>query len=155
VRYVRILPPQFSLQAQNAPDDQLVNLVRSFVVREMTALEASEAGVVLSAGDYERIVATYASQLQRIQATAGVSALAIEELVASGLSSDEAVAQLVDTFIQRAAESAAYRVSLPPALASYLLDREDWDLYSPGVSEVVARVQLVRNPVGDSVVTGF
>jgi len=149
-RYVRILPPQFALQARSAPDDQLVNLVRSFVIREMTAAEARDAGVVLSASDYERIVATYATQLERIQSTSGVSAAAIEDLMASGLSSEEAVGQLVDSFMQKAAESASFRISLPPALASHLLDGGDWDLYAPGVSDVVARLQIVRGAGQDS-----
>ncbi len=151
VHYVRILPPQFSLQVPAAPDEQLTNLVRSFVIRDLTALEATEAGAVLSASDYERILATYAVQLQRIHSATGVSAEAIAGLERSGLGPDEAAAQVVDAFLAQAAQSAGLRVTLPPGLSSYLLDEGDWDVFPAGISEVVARVEAARSAAQDSV----
>jgi len=76
---------------------------------------------------------------------------AIAGLAGSDLGPDEAAAQLVDGFLAQAAQSARFRVTLPPGLSSHLLDEGDWDVFPAGVSEVVARVEMARSAAQDSV----
>jgi hypothetical protein len=144
VRYLRFLTPQFFLQAPAAPDDQIAGLLRSFVIRDITNLEAIEAGAALSPVAFERIRDAHTQLVERVESISGISPDVFEG-VPEGREREELVATRVDEFLEQAARDNRFRATLPPGLSSYLLERIDWELVQPGIDEVVARAAILQS----------
>jgi len=151
-RYLQFLPVGFHQQVLGAPDSQLVDLARSFVLRELEWREAARASVTLPEGRYRELAAAYTEQVDRILAATGLDPDSLAATAATHGGRREEAAQRVDRFLAAALRDPRVAAALPPGLASYLLERAKWEVSPQGVEKALLEAAMLRSarsgPVG-------
>lgn len=144
-RYLQFLPAGFHQQVLAAPDAQLVELTRSFVLRELEWREAARTGVTLPEVRYQQIAAAYTEQVDRILAGTGLDPDSLAAIAATHGGRREAAAQRVDRYLAAALRDPRMAAALPPGLASYLLERAAWEVSPQGVEKALLVAAMLRS----------
>ena len=149
-RYLRFLPAGFNQQVLRATDTQLVDLVRSFVVRELKWRAADSAGITLPEERYRRISTAYREQVNRILAVTGLDPDALAGAASSHRGRQLAAAQAVDRFLDATMRDPRVSLPLPPGLVDYLLGQGDWEVFPGGIDRAVLEAAMMRSARRDS-----
>lgn len=149
-RYLQFLPAAFHRQVQGAPDGQLVNLVRSFVARELEWREAGSVGITVPEERYRRIAAALTPPVDQILAATGLDPDSLAAAASSHRGRQEVAAQLVDRFLDAALRDPRLAMPLPVGLTDFLLEHGDWELFPQGIERVVLEAAMLRSARRDS-----
>ncbi len=147
-RYLQYLQAPFQQQVQGAPSDQLTDLVRSFVLRELEWREATRAKVTLPDAVYGRIETAYAEEMERILASTGLDPDSLTAGAATHGGRREVAARRVDAYLAGALRDPRGAAVLPPGLASYLLDRGGWEVSQAGIEKALVGAAMLRAASG-------
>ncbi len=150
VRYVAFLPPGFEQQVQAAPDGQLADLVRSFVIRELEWRAADSARVTMPATRFRQLVAAYQAQMKQLRTVTRLDPDSLARAASSHSGRQRAADRRVDRFFEAALGDPRLAMPLSPGLAQYLLDRGDWSVSADGVERALLEAAMLRTARLDS-----
>ncbi len=145
VLYLQYLPVDFLEQVQQAPDTQLVQLIRSFVVRELEWRDAVGARITVPEQAYRQLAAGYGQQLGRILTVTGLHPDSLAAMASSRQQRQRMAARIVDRFFGPGAGDAGLPPPLPPGLVNYLLDRGEWTVSPRAVEKTALVAAMLRD----------
>ncbi len=150
-RYLQFLPAGFHEQVSQAPEGDLVDLVRSLVARELEWREAGQAGITVPEDRYAGIAAALAEEMRGLYAAAGLDPDALAAAASSHRGRLQAASERVDRFFEAVMRDPGGTSPLPPGVVSYLLDHGRWELSPQGLQEALLQAAMQRGERRDSV----
>lgn len=144
VRWFRVLPAQTQQMVYDAPDEQLVYLIRQLMEQELVRSAAESAGIRLWGDAYEFFRRRYVTDMSVVAQTLNISP---DSLAAAGdsLAARERLAQRrVDEYLEAAATDQKPFSIIRPLLADKLRDAAEWDIGSAGLERVLERARSIR-----------
>jgi hypothetical protein len=150
VRWISVMRSDVVQQIPAAPDDQLLLLVRSLVVREVMWNLADSAGVWLDEKKYGLIRERYAAQLANLRMVTRLFPDSLQVPTSTMAEREELAQLLVDRYLEAAVRSNQRFLTVPIFLADRLMDEGDWEVRTPGVVRVLQRAREMRSALQGS-----
>ncbi|HEX5005242.1 MAG TPA: peptidylprolyl isomerase [Gemmatimonadales bacterium] len=136
LRWLSALPPQFSAQVKDAPDEQLNRFARALGTNQLLLRQADSAGVTLSPDQWQAMQATYLGVVDTLKMNIGLGPDVIDP--SASVAEREKAAQLrVDAYFDEVFAQRARLRPLPGALGEVLRDQEGGKISQPGITRAV------------------
>jgi hypothetical protein len=133
LRWVRALPPQYSVQLRQADDSMLTKFARLLTQNVLLLREADSAGIKITPEEWNSLRGRYQSQVDSLKAEMGLGADASDS-TASPAEREKAAALRVERYFDRLMEGKARLRPIPSALATLLRERLPYTVHDAGVT---------------------
>lgn len=144
IRWLHILPMEIVQRIDSASDEQLGQLARSLVTRELIWRAARERGLELSPERYQAIADSYRSQIAELQTATQVYPDSLADFRPTLKERSDVAMLLIERYLEQGTKNTSLFIPVPPFLGERLLDETDWEVDQRGIDRVVARATDLR-----------
>jgi hypothetical protein len=152
-RYVQLLPVQTHSEMLNAPDEDLVEFVRSLALEEILWLKADSAGLQPGDSTIALLTQNYRRDVARLWQQMGLSPDSVTT-TADGQTPAERAATLVDRYFEAAVSRRIAVQPLPGFLTAKLRENVSWEIVPAGVTAAVELARRLQAGAGKPVTDG-
>lgn len=143
-RWLMAMEPAVQQSIQNAPDSQLTHFVRVVAERSLLVQAAEDAGVALTAEDWDYLRAVHDSALRTLYAVTGLGPDALRDSAVAPDARRRLAAAGANDYLDRVLQGQTSFVPVPPFLADALRQSGEWSISAAGIKRALERAQALR-----------
>jgi hypothetical protein len=147
VGWLETLPPQARVldQIRQAPDSQLVQLVRNFVKNELVLKQADSAKVTIDPAELTQLHAQFINAVQTAWSQLGVTPQSLQDSSKAGGDKEKLAARRIDDYFARMLQEQAAFVPVPTPLSNILREKYKYSVNDAGFDRAVQEASKIRN----------
>lgn len=147
VGWLETLPPQARVldQIRQAPDSQLVQLLRNFVKNELVLKQADSAKVTVDPAELTQLHAQFVNAVQNAWSQLGVNPQALQDSAKSGGDKEKLAARRIGDYFTRMVQEQAPFVPVPTPVSNILRGKYKYSLNDAGFDRSVQEASKIRN----------
>jgi PPIC-type PPIASE domain len=147
VGWLETLPPQARVldQIRQAPDSNLVRVVRSFVRNDLVLKQADSAKVTVDRAELAQLHSQFVGAVQNAWTQLGVTPQTLQDSAKSADAREKLAARRIDDYFTRMIQEQAAFVPVPTPLSNILREKYKYSVNDAGFDRAVQEASKIRN----------